>query len=50
MLKLEYKQLIIKYKYMVKIESKTIKMFTTTEEELKDKLSELYLILSYALL
>lgn len=38
MLKLEYKQLIIKHKYMVKIEPKTIKMFTTTEEELIEKM------------
>jgi len=38
MLKLEYKQLIIKHKYMVKIEPKTIKMITTTEEELIEKM------------
>lgn len=38
MLKLGYKQLIIKHKYMVKIEPKTIKMFTTTEEELIEKI------------
>jgi len=38
MLKLEYKQLIIKQNHMVKIESKTIKMITTTEEELIEKM------------
>jgi hypothetical protein len=38
MLKLKYKQLIIKHKFMVKIEPKTIKMFTTTEEELIEKM------------
>ncbi|MCX6799731.1 MAG: hypothetical protein NT091_01120, partial [Candidatus Falkowbacteria bacterium] len=36
--KLDYKYLIIKQKYMVKIEPKTIKMITTTEEELIEKM------------
>jgi hypothetical protein len=38
MLKLGYKQLIIKQKSMVKFENKTIKMITTNEEEILEKL------------
>ena len=38
MLKLEYKQLIIKQNSMVKIDNKTVKWVTTTEEEIIEKM------------
>ena len=38
MLKLEYKHLIINSNFMVKRENKTIRMITTNEEEILEKL------------